>query len=148
MSLSYDVFQDVFFNKIREYDFVALEQFDRDDIVNGYMKRACARFNRICKYDLSKYDDLIREFDVDIPETDIDEIADIIATGMVAQWLQPYVYHQDNIMNALSTKDASVYSPAELSYRVREIYLMSQKDFKNMQYHYSYCHGDLTDLHL
>lgn len=103
MSVSYDVFEDVFYNKIMEYEFVHLEDFDRNSIVDGYLKRACAKFNRICKYDLSKHDDIIREFDVDIDDADIDEITDIVSTGMIVHWLKPYIFHQMNLENLMST---------------------------------------------
>lgn len=41
-----------------------------------------------------------------------------------------------------------MYSPAELLYRVREVYQMAQRDFKRMVKEYSYNHGDLTNLAL
>lgn len=74
----------------------------------------------------------MRELAVDIPDDDLVEIVDIVSTGMVAQWLQPYVYKSENLENILNTADYSVYSPAELLLRVREVYQMAQKEFKNM----------------
>ena len=56
MSISYDVFTGAFLGKVTEYDFLRLDDHDRNATVDGYMKRACAEFNKICKYDLLERD--------------------------------------------------------------------------------------------
>ena len=86
MSVPYDVFTDAFLSKITEYDFVNMRDFERNGLIDGYMKRAIASFRKICKYDLSTTgDDIIREFDVDIPDEDLDEIADIVSETLYIQ---------------------------------------------------------------
>jgi hypothetical protein len=149
MSVSYDVFTGAFLSKITEYEFAKMTDFERSSTVDGYMKRAISSFKKNCKYDLtSTADDTVREFDVDIAQEDLDEIVDIISEGMVAQWLKPYAYQQENLENTLSTKDFSTYSPAELLLRISNAYAAAKKDFVSMVREYSYNHGDLTDLHL
>jgi len=148
MSVSYDLFMGAFLNKITEYDFIRLDDYDRNSIVDGYMKRACSQFNKICKYDLMSYDDRTREFSCDIPEDEIDEIVDIVSEGMLVQWMKPYFYRADNLENVLNTRDFSAYSPAELLHRITDAYSESKRDFTNMMREYSYNHGDLSDLHL
>lgn len=148
MSTPYTVFEGAFLSKITEYDFVHLDPYDLESTSDAWMHRACAKFNKICKYDLMTYDDDAREIAADIPVNDLVDIADIVATGMVAQWLQPYVYNSENLENILNTADYSMYSPAELLLRIREIYQMAKKDFSRMIKDYSYEHGDLTNLAL
>lgn len=148
MSVSYDTFTSAFLSKVEEYKFLRLPEENRIQIVDGYMKRACAQFKKICKYDIVNGDDDIRMFACDIPENDIDEISDIISEGMLVQWMKPYMYRQENYENMLNTTDYSTYSPAELLYRITSAYKMCKKDFSNMMKEYSYNHGDLTDLHL
>ena len=135
-------------NKVTEYDFIPLDSYERNSIVDGYMKRACSQFNRLCQYDLSDYDDAVREFSVTIPDNDIDEIADIVSEGMLVQWMKPYFYRADNLENILNTSDFSAYSPAELLYRITSAYNQAKRDFTNMMREYSYNHGDLSDLSL
>ena len=148
-TISYDVFTTAFLLKIMEYEFASIDEDERTEMVDAYMKRAIADFKSICVYDLSSTgDDDEREFDVEIPDEDIDEIVDIISEGMVVQWLKPYVYKQENLELALNTRDFTTYSPAELLRRVGEAYKQAQRDFVNMQREYSYRHGDLTVLHL
>ena len=149
MSVPYDKFTGAFLSKISEYEFVNLRDFERNSIVDSYMKRAIAAFRKICKYDLSTTgDDIIREFDVEIDDGDLDEIVDIVSEGMLVQWMKPYTYKQDNLENVLNTKDFTSYSPSELLMQISNAYSAAQKDFTNMMREYSYNHGDLSDLHL
>lgn len=148
MSVSYDMFTGAFLAKVTEYDF-PIGSFERNEMVDGYMKRAIAEFKKICKYDLtSTADDIVREFHVEIAQEDMDELANIISEGMLAQWMKPYVYKQENLENVLNTRDFTSYSPAELLLRIKDTYSMVQRGFTNMMREYSYNHGDLTDLHL
>lgn len=147
MSVPYDVFSGAFLAKVTEYDFINMMDKDREDVVDGYMKRAIAEFNKICKYDLSTGDDELREFDVDIADGDIDEIVNIISDGMIVQWMRQYLYRADNLENILNTPDFYAYSPAELTYRITNAYQTSRKNFIQDMREYSYNHGDLTTLH-
>lgn len=149
MSVMYDKFTEAFLSKVSEYEFVNLRDFERNSLIDGYMKRAIASFKKICKYDLSTTgDDIIREFDVDIADGDLDELTDIISEGMLVQWMKPYTYKQENLENVLNTKDFTTYSPSELIMRIGNAYATAQKNYTNMMREYSYNHGDLTDLHL
>lgn len=147
MSVPYDVFSGAFLAKVTEYDFINMMDKDREDVVDGYMKRAIAEFNKICKYDLSTGDDELREFNVDIADGDIDEIVNIVSDGMIVQWMRQYLYRADNLENILNTPDFYAYSPAELTYRITNAYQTSRKNFIQDMREYSYNHGDLTTLH-
>lgn len=149
MSIPYDLFTDAFLSKITEYKFLKLDDENRTAIVDGYMKRAISSFKKVCVYDLvATGDDVSREYKVNIPQEDIDEIADIVSEGMLVQWLKPYTYQQELLENVLNTKDYTTYSPAELLLRVGNAYKQVQKDYTQMIREYSYNHGDLTTLHL
>lgn len=148
MGTSYDIFTEHFIAKAKEYDFIMIDEYARTSIVDGYMKRAFSQFRKICKYDIMSGNDLIRELNVEIPEDDLIEIADIVSEGMLVQWMKPYVYRQENYENLLNTTDYSGYSPAELLHRITTTYKSCQKDFKNMIKEYSFNHGNLNELHL
>jgi endo-alpha-1,4-polygalactosaminidase (GH114 family) len=148
MSVSYDVFSGAFLDKVTEYNF-PFKDYERNGMIDRYMKRSIAAFNKICKYNLSTTgDDISREFDLDVLRDDIDELADIISEGMVVQWLKPYTYKQENLENILNTRDFTTYSPSELLLRVKDTHKQAKRDFTNMMREYSYNHGDLTDLHI
>lgn len=149
MSVPYDVFTDAFLSKVTEFDFITMKDYERGGMIDGFMKRAIAAFRSICKYDLSTTgDDMVREFDIDIPEEDLYELSDIISEGMLVQWMKPYTYKQEILESVLNTRDFTTYSPAELLLRIRDAYKSTQRTFTNMMREYSYIHGDLTDLHL
>lgn len=149
MSVPYDKFTEAFLSKITEYDFINLKDFERNSLVDGYMKRAIASFRHVCIYDFSSTgDDMIREFDIDVPEDDLEEIVDIISEGMLVQWMKPFTYKQENLESVLNTRDFTTYSPAELLLRISSAYESVRKHFTGMTREYSYNHGDLTDLHL
>lgn len=149
MSIPYDLFAEAFLGKISEFNFIQLAEADRTAVVDGYMKRALSAFKKNCKYDLfTTCDDTTRCFMVEIPSSDIDEIADIVSEGMIVQWLKPFVYKQELLENALNTRDFTTYSPAELLLRVGNAHNNAQKDYIQKIREYSFNHGDLTDLHL
>ena len=149
MSIAYDEFTMAFLAKVIQYDFVTMDKKDRQDIVDGYMKRSIANFRHICKYDFSRTaDDVLREFDLDVSQEDMDEILDIVSVGMVVQWLKPYVYKQDALTLFLNTRDFTMYSPAELLFRIGNAYMDARQNFQAMMREYSYNHGDLTELHI
>ena len=149
MSLTYQTFTKAFLAKVTEYNLLSIKEANRTGIVDGYMKRALSGFNHICKYDLvGTQDDLIREFDVDIPDNEIDELVEIVSEGMVVQWLKPYVYNQEILENTLNTRDFTTYSPAELLLRIGNTYRQAYKDYTQMVREYSYNHGELSDLHI
>lgn len=149
MSVPYDKFTEAFLSKVTEFEFVNMRDFERNGLIDGYMKRAISAFKSVCQYDLSSTaDDVIREFNVDIPAEDIDEIVEIVSEGMLVQWMKPYTYKQENLELVLNTRDFTTYSPTELLNRISTAYAKAQKDFVSMVREYSYNHGDLTDLHL
>ncbi len=148
MTVSYDSIIGVFLSKITEFELLNLVEEDRNYILDGYLTRAAASFNKICEYDLSLRDEETREFTDDFEESDIDEIADILSEGMLVGWLKPYVYRQELLENVLNTNDFTTYSPAELLLRVGNAYSKAQKDYTQMTREYSFNHGDLTELHL
>ena len=73
MSISYDLFTGAFLAKVTEYNLLDLDMYNRNQMVEGYMKRACTQFNKICKYDLTDRDDILRQFNLTISDDEIDE---------------------------------------------------------------------------
>lgn len=149
MSVSYDLFTEAFLSKVTEYEFMQLTEEDRTATVDTYMKRALSGFRKNCKYNFATTgDDESREFSVDVADDDLIEIVDIVSEGMVVEWMKPYTYRQELLENAISTRDYSLYSPAELLRRVGSAYAKVQKDYIQKIREYSYNHGNLTELHL
>ena len=149
MNVPYDTLTEDFLQKITEYNFLKFDIGTRQDIVDGYIRHAAQQFAVVCKSANIVIDNENREISF-VGETDIDrdEIVDIIAEGMLVQWMKPYMYKQENLENMLNSTDFSSYSPAELLKRVHGVYDMCKKDFTNRIRNYSFDHGDLTGLHI
>jgi len=150
MILPYDAFTEAFLDKVTEYKFCRLPQENRQAIVDGYMKRACAQFSEVCMYNISEGDDVERTYTIGDNATpaEIDEIIDIVTEGMLVQWFKPYFFKQENLENMLATADYTRYSPAELTYRITNAYKTCNKEFVARMREYSYRHGDLTNLYI
>lgn len=149
MTVSYDVFTEAFLAKVTEYKFSAFSENNRQALVDGYIKRACAKFSEVCEYDIMNGDDETRTITIDgLTPGELVEIVDIVSEGMLVQWMKPYVYMQKNLEMILVTSDHSVHSQAELVNRITSLYSLCVKNYTNMVREYSYRHGDLTGLHL
>lgn len=149
MGFSYDRFTEAFLEKINDYDMLTLTDYDLQNSLDGFLKRAVSQFRKNCKYDLFKTaNDEKREFEVEIAEDDVDELVDIISEGMVVQWLKPYVNKQEILTNVLNSRDWTTYSPAELLMRVGNAYKEAKNEYIQMVREYSYNHADLGSLHL
>ena len=98
MGTQYSEVYEWFLKYFTYYSLVMLDDVDKEEIVNGFMKTACARF-KCCKVDLSKRDDELQMF----ADTLDDEMLDIISETMVVAWLQPKLNNEENLANALST---------------------------------------------
>jgi len=148
MGISYNVIEGAFLSKITEFELIQLPEENRTAIVDGYRTRAVAAFKNTCKYDLSLCDDVVREYTAEFADADVDEIVEIISDGMVVQWMKPYAFQQENLQNAINTRDYTTYSPAELLTRIGNAYKQAKADYTQAIREYSYNHGDLTELHL
>ena len=138
MGTQYSEVYEWFLKKVTYYSLEMLDDVGKEETVNGFMKTACARF-KCCKVDLSKRDDEIQMF----ADTLDDEMLDIISETMVVAWLQPKLNNEENLANALSTKDYSVYSPANLLDKISNVYEIARKNSKKMIGNYSFEHGTL-----
>lgn len=108
MCVSYDLITQAFLSKVMEFEFIKLPEENLTETVDGYMKRAAVAFTKVCKYDLTKADDVAREFYDDFDEADVDEIVDILSDGMLVQWLKPYLYKQELLEDNLNAEVCSV----------------------------------------
>ena len=153
MNVTYDTFTEAFLSKITEYEFIKLSDLERETVVDGYMKKSISSFRPFCNHPIVA-NDLTREYLLgdeisgDITDAEFDEITDIIAEGMVVQWLKSYLNRQEVLENAISTRDYTVFSPSELQKQIRLTYTEAKNAHIQMMREYSYNHGDLTRLHL
>lgn len=131
-----------FKDKITDYDLPLYTDDIQNEMLCSALRKACAKFGRICKSDLSTRDDEIMSFGCNLT---IEEI-DIITEWMVYEWLTPYLNNIENLRNQLNTKDFSFFSPANLLSAIQNVYTTSRKRAKSMMNEYSYVNSDLEKL--
>ena len=78
---------DSFKDKITDYDLPLYTDDIQYEILCNILRKACAKFGRICKSDLSTRDDEIMSFECDLK---IEEI-DILTEWMVYECITPYL---------------------------------------------------------
>lgn len=106
MATPYTILYDSVLSKIKDYDFLNLEQEDIYDILYDYIRPAIAKF-QICKKDLSQRND--EEFLLDLTDTEIE----ILSNFMVIIYLDSnYIRVPIALKQSLSSKDFNAFSPA------------------------------------
>lgn len=141
MATPFKTITDGFLGIVTEYKFFKILDEDRDEWLFDLMNRACAKFRKSCKKDLSDRDNELGQFNIDL---DDDEIA-IIHELMIVEWLQPQLFSCENLENRLNTKDYSEYSPANLLKEIRSTHEYAVSESKNMIKNYTFSLHDLGD---
>jgi hypothetical protein len=142
MATQYSDVHNTFLGKITDYDLPKFEDTDKEEILHGYMKSACVNFKKICKVDLYDRNETLKQFN----QTLDDEIIDIITELMIVEWLKPKVLSTENLKNCLSTKDFSLFSPANLLKEMRETLTLCKDNSRRLINNYSFTYADFTEL--
>lgn len=134
-----------FLFSIKCYDFLDYLPDELDKMMSSYLKYAIGNFKNYCKSDLTliPIDDTDQfEFAGDLTEKEID----ILVSGMIVQWLKPYLYKTSNLRNSMNTKDYTQFSPANLLKEIRDTYKDAQKHFFDSITLYTYNNNKLNNL--
>ena len=115
MATTYDKIYNRALAKIQDFDLVALQDRDLEEMLHGWLMAAIAKF-RQCKNDLSDRDEELRQFNVDLE----DEEVEILAIMVVREWLAPQVH------SALLTKQ--IFGGKEENYFSQSAHLKQLMD--------------------
>ena len=142
-STTYETVFAEFKDKITDPDLITFAEDLQTEMLIAYMKKAIGKCKRVVKtVDLNNRDDELMEFGVELP----DEVMDIITEWMTVFWLQPFVNNIENLRNNLSTKDFSVFSPANLLEKIGDRYDIARKHARSLTNEYSYIVADMKEL--
>lgn len=142
MATTFEKIYDVFFDKSRDYQLYELSQETSEAVLYGYLKTAISRFCNTCKKDLSDRNDETKEFNVDLSDTEID----ILGEWMCYAFLKTKRNDSDLFKNGLSTKDYTLFSPANLLKAVQEAYKECAKECRSLMNEYSYDTNSVKDF--
>lgn len=109
--------------RIRDYDKEGytdelFQQMERD-----LLDAAIDDFADICVQDLTNLDDELEQFNIELSRKE----QSILALSMIVHWLEPYVYNSDALKNVMSTKDFTLFSPANLLEKMTDLLQMSNR---------------------
>lgn len=106
MGTPYTILYESVLSKIKDYDFLNLEEQEIYDILSDYVRPAIVSF-RICKVDLSDRNEI--EFNTKLNDTEIE----ILSNYMVINYLDSnYIRVPLALKQTLSSKDFNAFSPA------------------------------------
>ena len=144
LKTSYTEVFNEFKDKITDPDLLLFSKDLQVEMLISYMNKAIHKCNRVVSKtcDLSLRDDDILTFQVYIP----DEVMDILTEWMTVFWLKPYVNNIENLRNNLSTKDFSVFSPANLLEKIGARYDEARRYARSITNEYSYVIADMKEL--
>jgi hypothetical protein len=132
----------MFKDKITDPDLLLFTADIQSEILIGLLTSACARFNGKCIKDLTNRDDDLQTFHIELNDTEIDIITEL----MVEYWTKPHLNNIENLRNHLSTKDFSTFSSANLLNSIQELYKLSRKNARSYMNEYSMSNGDFEVL--
>lgn len=143
MNTCYETVFAEFKDKITDPDLITFAEDLQTEMLVAYMKKAIGKCKRVVKtVDLGNRDDELMEFGVELT----DEVMDIVTEWMTVFWLQPFVNNIENLRNNLSTKDFSVFSPANLLEKIGDRYDIARKHARSLTNEYSYIVADMKEL--
>lgn len=137
---AYTTIYNSFLDKVNDYDLADMTAGLAQTSMRGWLNQAVVRFLESCKKDLSQTEEGGFTEDLDLMEIDI------LTEGMVEAWLKPIRNNLDLLRNALSTKDFTTFSPANLLDKVNDTYSMAHANFLSRIKEYSFIRNDVGDL--
>lgn len=137
---AYTTIYNSFLDKVNDYDLADMTAELAQTSMRGWLNQAVVRFLESCKKDLTQTEEGGFTEDLDLIEIDI------LTEGMVEAWLKPIRNNLDLLRNALSTKDFTTFSPANLLDKVNDTYSMAHANFLSRIKEYSFIRNDVGDL--
>ena len=137
---AYTTIYNSFLDKVNDYDLADMTAELAQTSMRGWLNQAVVRFLESCKKDLTQTEEGGFTEDLDLMEIDI------LTEGMVEAWLKPIRNNLDLLRNALSTKDFTTFSPANLLDKVNDTYSMAHANFLSRIKEYSFIRNDVGDL--
>lgn len=130
----YKILYDSVLSKIKDYDFLNLDESQVYSILLDYIRPAVVKF-RPCKQDLSNRDDLLEVFNIALTDDEIEILSDF----MVVEYLDSnYIRVPAAMKQVLSNKDFNTYSPANLLEKVTSVRNQYMSEAKQLMRDYSY----------
>ena len=127
-----DIFN-IFLNKISDVKLLDLSDNDITAMLNYWMTSAISKMKK-CKTDLSKRDDEIQVFNSDL----LDIEKEIIAVGMVYEWLEPQLNSTLYTNQFFGGKEEKFYAQANQLEKLQDLSKKTEIRARKLSRDYSY----------
>lgn len=138
MATSFNDIVERFIPTVAEYSFFKLDDDELNELLKPYIISAVTQFSSVCMSETVQFNKDSFEFSEDLS----DEVIDILVDLVRVEWLKHKLYNADLLKNGMSTKDYTIFSPANLQEQIRETYVDARNTAKMRLYQYSYTHPD------
>ena len=138
MATSFNDIVERFIPTVAEYSFFKLDDEELNELLKPYIISAVTQFSSVCMSETVQFNKDSFEFSEDLS----DEVIDILVDLVRVEWLKHKLYNTDILKNGMSTKDYTIFSPANLQEQIRETYVDARNTAKMRLYQYSYTHPD------
>lgn len=137
MTSSYDDIYSIFLSKITDYNFISLNDSDINDMMNGWMLSAISQ-----PYISRLFSDLIvdnrsKTLNFKLKTTtndfsDINFVQEIIARGMVIEWLEPQVKSVLNTAQMFGGKEQKFFSQSQHLKELKDLLLNTKIELRKL----------------
>ena len=139
MNTNYDEIYGLFTSKIKDHYFNHQLEMDfefAEILMLGYLKYAIPRFT-YCVQNLSLRDDEIGTFEIELSEME----KEILATFMVAAYLNPKINSDDYLLRHLGSKDYIQFSPNNQLKELKDLQKNTVNEANSLMIEYYYRQG-------
>lgn len=142
-SLEYAEIYSRFYIKIKDYEIVALDEQLANEMLNGYLRSTLSKPMVRRLFSSVSADDDVEEIDFELRESldtdsDMDFIAEVLAVGMVAAWLDPRYHSTLLTSQLLSNSEQKYYSQSAHMAEMKAMFEKSQTDLRKLIRDWSY----------
>ena len=142
ISTTYDSIYEAGIKRFRDYNYLAYSADTKSEIMLGLLRSSAADFEEACQYDLTKYDDIARQFTATFGAKEIE----ILGLGIAYYWCSEQTLNSELFKNIPSTKEFAYSSPATLLTSIQNLRDSLKKELKQEIINYGYTHGDIASL--
>ena len=146
MSTPFSAVYKTFLLRVRDYEILELDCFQREYELSDYLMSAVAEFERLTNDDILTIveDEESGEevFANDLGKAEID----ILVKGMLYYWYSPKVLDAEKFENNFNLKDLPQYSPANLLAQLQENRDYLESNFVYAMNKYSFTKGGIEEL--
>lgn len=140
MATPYTEVYEYFLSKISDYSFLNLTDQELEDDLRIYLRTSIANFDT-AKSDLSNRDELLKQFNDDLSDKEID----ILSSLMVVAYLKPKLVTSETYKLAMSDNDYKIYSQANHIKELTSLYQSMKAEVDKMMTKFSYRNINLTE---